>query len=1207
MACSKGLNFAQINLQHGKVATQNFGRHLNMGHTHISLIQEPYYWNNFHGLNRQAGEIFCDRRCKNPRTCIYVKKGVNASPLIDFCTRDLTAILFKQILNGIVKIMMCCSLYLPYDEGANPDLSTLDGLLSFCKLKGYPMVFGMDANSQHVMWGSSKTNTRGIFLSEFIMSRDLAILNNGNRPTFVNSIREQVIDLTLCSLDVLGDIGDWHVSSDVTCSDHRRIMFGLKGASMPPIRYRNPKNTDWLRYLERLEDFLGDWDRVIRNDVELNDAVNYINTSIISSYELSCPLKSERVITNTPWWCYELAEMKKDLRRKWNRRHRDRQAYNLALRDYKKACCQKERLSWKNFCERTVTESQTVRLQKTLARDPGRRISALKLPTGEFVTDEEDILLNLMNSHFPGCSVSNNVIRDTLCSSEQDWKVSKRIVSRDGIRWAIMSFKPYKSAGLDGIFPALLQFGINLLIRPLHSIFIASLALGFIPDAWQSVKVVFIPKPGKDSYEDPKSHRPICVSSVLVRSLEKLVDKNIKSTALVKNPLQANQHAYQKGKSTDSALHRLLDPIEKSVEQGEFALGAFVDILGAFDNTPYNVITRSLSELEVSPTEIRWMGQMLRRRILTSELNGACIKRIPTRGCPQGGVCSPLMWNAVANGLLMKLNSLHVLSVAYADDFPIIVRGKFINTVFDRMQSILNSVQLWCDSVGLSVNPDKTALILFTRKRKIGDVKTLRFYGKDLSLVHQVKHLGILLDSKLNWGPHLELRTKKACSILGQARRAIGCKWGLGPKQCLFIYNMIVKPYFLYGSVVWWRKTEQVSAKSMMSHLQRLACLSVTGALRSTPTAALELLIGLPPLHLAVQAQAKLTAYRLVATKEWHTDSNIGHAAIWSRLVSSNPIWNAPGEFMATTCITNRRFLVRFPTRDEWNDNLLSGEDFNFYTDGSLRGGLAGSGVFSESTDPSTTVSLRLGTDISVFQAEVLAISICAKYCLENDYSDRRINICSDSQAALKAVESWHFSSKLVLECRNALQELSRLNVVTLLWVPGHSNILGNEEADHLAREGSSSPFIGPWPSIPLSRMFFNNTIKKWLLKQHSLYWNRIGKYEQSRLYLREPLPRLTQEILKLSKKHARLVVGVLTGHCTLNKHLNRMGLATSSSCEKCGEEETAFHFMCDCFFYSRIRHEVFGYFVLTLCNYRGAKIADIIHFILKSGRFSDL
>ena len=225
-----------------------------------------------------------------------------------------------------------------------------------------------------------------------------------------------------------------------------------------------------------------------------------------------------------------------------------------------------------------------------------------------------------------------------------------------------------------------------------------------------------------------------------------------------------------------------------------------------------------------------------------------------------------------------------------------------------------------------------------------------------------------------------------------------------------------------------------------------------------------------------------------------------------------------------------------------------------------------------------------------------MAISVCVNHCLDEKYSSRRINICSDSKAALNALKSWHFSSKLVLECRNALQELSSR----------HSNILGNDEADRLAREGSSTPFTGPWPSIPLSKRFFTNTIEKWLIKQHSIYWANLGGCEQSRLYLIKPLASITQELLKLSKKHVRLVVGVLTGHCLLNKHLNRMGLVPSSSCEKCGEDETAFHLMCTCPFYSLLRHKVLGHFTMTLYNYRKARINDIIQFILSSGRFSD-
>jgi ribonuclease HI len=81
------------------------------------------------------------------------------------------------------------------------------------------------------------------------------------------------------------------------------------------------------------------------------------------------------------------------------------------------------------------------------------------------------------------------------------------------------------------------------------------------------------------------------------------------------------------------------------------------------------------------------------------------------------------------------------------------------------------------------------------------------------------------------------------------------------------------------------------------------------------------------------------------------------------------------------------------------------------------------------------------------------------------------MSICPDSRAALLALKSYAMSSRVVLQCRNSLQELVLSNRVRLVWVPGHCGIHGNEEANALAREGSSSTFVGlePYFTLPSS------------------------------------------------------------------------------------------------------------------------------------------
>jgi hypothetical protein len=118
------------------------------------------------------------------------------------------------------------------------------------------------------------------------------------------------------------------------------------------------------------------------------------------------------------------------------------------------------------------------------------------------------------------------------------------VVTYRRVEWAIDSFASYKIPGVDGIFPALLHEGQKVVISYLVRIFRACLATVYVTAVWRQIKVVFILKPGRNSYSVPRDYRPISPTSFLLKTMERLVGRYLRDEALALVPLHPNQHAY---------------------------------------------------------------------------------------------------------------------------------------------------------------------------------------------------------------------------------------------------------------------------------------------------------------------------------------------------------------------------------------------------------------------------------------------------------------------------------------------------------------------------------------------------------------------------------------------------------------------------------------------------------------------------------------
>jgi hypothetical protein len=139
-----------------------------------------------------------------------------------------------------------------------------------------------------------------------------------------------------------------------------------------------------------------------------------------------------------------------------------------------------------------------------------------------------------------------------------------------------------------------------------------------------------------------------------------------------------------------------------------------------------------------------------------------------------------------------------------SDDIAILINGKLPQTMSEVSQTAPCTVQDWYKRMKLSIDPDKMAVIHFTRKRTIKGLKEPIVCNKMIQLSSEVKYLGITFDKGLTWKKQLDKVINKVYKALWTCRGTFWKTWGLKQKVIYWIHTPVVRPIITYAATIWW-------------------------------------------------------------------------------------------------------------------------------------------------------------------------------------------------------------------------------------------------------------------------------------------------------------------------------------------------------------------------------------------------------------------
>ncbi|CAH8623495.1 unnamed protein product [Schistosoma bovis] len=646
-----------------------------------------------------------------------------------------------------------------------------------------------DFNAPHINWIELTAPGSGFDSDLLSTVIQCALVQCITKPTHIDLQHvPSLLDLALTHHSE--DVFDIQHLPPLVNSDHVVIHFkfrthGIQFVSAPPRPNIWRANIPEIRNRAILTDWSVDADGLIE------DEWNKFKATFESVTSPFIPWSARKLSHCPPWINKETRKLLKRRKHFWDL---------FLLTGH--APFKREYQKYRNICKKTIAKSRTT-YERQLVYDsrtcPKRLFSYVKrqmkrsdgIPplllheNSELLAESDRAKAETFSDYFS--EVFSTFIVTNTCPTHTEIPTIESVqVTEETVLPLITNLKPGKIPGPDGLHPRLLSSLADIISKPLATLFNMSLSLAQLPRDWKDAIVSPIFKDGQRQIVS--NYRPVSLTSIVVKLLEKIIRVRLLSHIDSHNLLAPEQHGFRNKRSCLTNLLIAREDWTAALDHGLSVDVIFIDFSKAFDKVSHVGLMQKLTSFGIIGTVHKWIGNFLCDRRQRVRVNGTLSDWKPVKsGVPQGTILGPLLFLLYVNELPLLLRSSTLL---FADDVKI---WRTIKSAADHLdlQADLDDLVGWAREWGLEINARKSVLM------HVGHGNSYRYTieGKPLPCVQEHKDLGVILSHDLKTTAHCKAAAVKGFRALWSLRRAFK---SFDEETFRILYPIYVRPHLEY-------------------------------------------------------------------------------------------------------------------------------------------------------------------------------------------------------------------------------------------------------------------------------------------------------------------------------------------------------------------------------------------------------------------------